>query len=167
MSKQEIPVNERIEARLVRLVGDDGKQYGIKPVEDARQLAEEKGLDLVLVAPNAKPPVAKIMDYGKFKYQQKKRQHEQFRHHTQIKELRIRPKTEEHDLNVRVRKAREFLERGDRVQVTVMFRGREMAHVERGKAMLEKFVVALEDIAKVERRPILEGKRMNMMLAKK
>jgi len=166
VSKQEIPVNERIEARVVRLV-DEGKQYGVKPIEEARRLAEEKGLDLVLVAPNADPPVAKIMDYGKFKYQQKKRQHEQHRHHSQIKELRVRPKTEDHDLNVRIRQARHFIERGDRVQVTVMFRGREMAHLEMGKAMLEKFAVALQDIAKVERRPILEGRRMNMMLAKK
>lgn len=130
-------------------------------------MADDEGLDLVLVAPNADPPVCKVMDYGKFKYQQKKRQHEHHRHQPQLKELRLRPKTEEHDLMVRVKQARHFIERGDRVQVTVRFRGREMAHTELGRAMLDKFASAMEDIAKVEKLPTMEGRRMNIVLARK
>ena len=167
MSKQKTPINDQIQAETVRLIGDDGTQHGIKPTEEARRMAEEDGLDIVLVAPNSEPPVAKIMDYGKFKYQQKKRQHEHHHHQPQLKELRMRPKTEQHDLMVRVKKAREFLERGDRVQVTVMFRGREMAHTEMGRGVLEKFYNELEDIAKVEQQPRMEGRRMHIMLAKK
>ena len=167
MSKQEVLINERIRARSVRLIGADGTQYGIKSIQDARRIAEDDGLDLVLVAPNSEPPVCKIMDFGKFKYQQKKRQHESHKHQPQLKELRMRPKTEEHDLMVRVKKAREFLERGDRVQVTVMFRGREMAHRELGEAVLTRFAEILDDIAKIERSAKMEGRRMNIMLAKR
>ena len=167
MSKEEVHINERIRAKTVRLVGDDGTQHGIKPIEEALQMADDEGLDLVLVAPNADPPVCKVMDYGKFKYQQKKRQHEHHRHQPQLKELRLRPKTEEHDLMVRVKQARHFIERGDRVQVTVRFRGREMAHTELGRAMLDKFASAMEDIAKVEKLPTMEGRRMNIVLARK
>lgn len=167
MSKQQTPINDQIEAAAVRLIGADGTQHGIKPIVEARHMAEDDGLDIVLVSPNAEPPVAKIMDYGKFKYQQKKRQHEHHHHQPQLKELRMRPKTEQHDLMVRVKKAREFLERGDRVQITVMFRGREMAHTEMGRAVLEKFFAEIEDLAKIEQQPRMEGRRMNMLLAKK
>lgn len=167
MSKQQTPINDQIQAETVRLIGEDGTQHGIKPIKEARSMAEDAGLDIVLVATNSEPPVAKIMDYGKFKYQQKKRQHEHHHHQPQLKELRMRPKTEQHDLMVRVKKAREFLERGDRVQVTVMFRGREMTHTEMGRAVLEKFYNELEDLAKIEQQPRMEGRRMHILLAKK
>ncbi len=167
MSKQEVFINDRIRVELVMLIGEQGEQLGTKPIADARRIADEAGLDVVLVSPNTDPPVCKIMDYGKFKYQQKKRQHEHHHHQPQLKELRMRPKTEEHDMMVRVKKAREFIERGDRVIVTVMFRGREMAHTDQGRALLERFVVAVEDIAKVDKLPSMEGRKMNMVLAKK
>jgi len=167
VSTKELRRNERITASEVRLVGAAGEQLGIKEIGVAQQLADEAGVDLVLVAPDATPPVCKIMDYGKFKYQQKKRQHEQHKHQPQMKELRLRPKTEDHDLMVRVRKAREFLDRGDRVLVNLRFRGREMAHIDLGAALLKRFATELEDIAKVEKMPSMEGRRMVMVLSKK
>ena len=121
----------------------------------------------MLVSPEADPPVAKIIDYGKYKYEQKKRQQVHHHHAPQIKELRLRPKTEEHDLLVRVKQARGFIERGDRVIVNVFFRGREMAHSELGMAVLERFVSELRDIAKPERSPAMEGRRIGVVLVKK
>jgi len=120
-----------------------------------------------MVSPEADPPVCKIIDYGKFKYEQKKRQHEHHKHTPQIKELRLRPKTEEHDLMVRVRQARGFIERGDRVIVNVFFKGRELSHAELGRAVLERFCNELQDIAKTERPPHMEGRRMGIVLVKK
>ena len=167
MSTKELRRNDRIDAPTVRVVGEAGEQFGVKEIEEARRLADEAGLDLVLVAPDAEPPVCKIMDYGKFKYQHKKRQHEQHKHQPQMKELRLRPKTEAHDLMVRVRKAQEFLGRGDRVLVNLRFRGRELAHKELASALLQRFANMLEDIAKIETPPRMEGRRMVMILAKK
>ena len=167
MSAKRPTINDHIEAQTVRLVSDKGEQLGTQDIAEARRLAEEAGMDLVLVAPDAAPPVCKIMDYGKFKYRQKKRQHEHHRHSPQLKELRMRPKTEEHDLLVRTRKAREFLERGDRVLVTVRFRGRELAHTELATALLGRFSKELEDIAKIEKNPSMEHRRMTMIIAKK
>ena len=167
MSTKELRRNERINVPLVRLVGGEGEQLGIKQIEEARSLAEEAEQDLVLVAPDADPPVCKIMDYGKFKYQQKKRQHEHHKHHPQMKELRLRPKTEDHDLMVRVRQAREFIERGDRVLINLRFRGREMAHTDLARVLMERFISEMEDIAKVEKQPAMEGRRMVMIFAKK
>ncbi len=167
MSARQQMINERIQAPRVRLIGEAGEQLGEKEIVEARRLAQESGLDLVLVAPAANPPVCRIMDHGKFKYQQKKRQHEHHKHQPQTKELRLRPKIEAHDLLVRVRKAREFIARGDRVFVNVRFRGREMAHTELGRAVLDRFAAALEDVAKVEAMPSMEHRRMTMMLAKK
>ena len=167
MSVKEPLLNEKIRARTVRLIGAESEQLGVKPIEEALQLAEQAGFDLVLVSPDADPPVAKIIDYGKFKYEQKKRQHEHHKHQPQIKELRFRPKTEEHDLMVRVRQARQFIERGDRVIVNVFFRGREMAHADLGRAVLERFVIEMQDVAKPERPPMMEGRRMGVVLVKK
>jgi len=167
VSKQEVLINDRIRVELVMLIGEKGEQLGVKPIAEARRMADEAGLDVVLVSPNTDPPVCKIMDYGKFKYQQKKRQHEHHRHLPQLKELRMRPKTEEHDMMVRVKKAREFIERGDRVIITVRFRGREMAHIELGRALLGRFAEAMEDIAKVDQPPRMEGRKMNMVLTQK
>ena len=160
-------INEHILAPVVRLISATGEQMGEKPVEDARQLAGEAGLDLVLVAPDGEPPVARIMDYGKFKYEMKKRQHTAHRHQSQLKELRLRPKTEEHDLLVRVGHARRFLARGDRVLVNVLFRGRELAHKDRGQQLLVRFAEELADVAKVEKFPGMEHNRMGMVLVQK
>ena len=167
MATKELRINERILAPQVRLIGESGEQLGIQPIEEARRLSEEAGLDLVLVSPDANPPVAKIIDYGKYKYEQKKRQQVHHHHAPQIKELRLRPKTEEHDLLVRVKQARGFIERGDRVIVNVFFRGREMAHSELGMAVLERFIGELRDVAKPERPPALEGRRIGVVLVKK
>ena len=166
MSKsKDLIMNDRIHATEVRLIGEAGEQLGVKPTADALKMAEDAGVDLVLVAEGATPPVAKLMDYGKFKYRQKKRQHEHHRHQPEMKELRLRPKTEEHDLMVRVKQARAFIARGDRVLINLRFRGREMAHTELGRAVLETFARHLEDVAKVEKMPMMERRRMTMILA--
>jgi len=167
VSIKEIRINERITCKSVRLIGEQGEQLGIKTIEEARQLAADSGIDLLMVSPEADPPVCKIIDYGKFKYEQKKRQHEHHKHQPQIKELRLRPKTEEHDLLVRVKQARDFIERGDRVVVSVFFKGREMAHSELGREVLVKFMTHIEDIAKSEAPPRMEGRRMGIVLVKK
>jgi translation initiation factor IF-3 len=135
-------------------------------IEEAVRRSREAGLDLVEVAPDASPPVCKIMDYGKYKYEQKRKVHQARAKQkiVQLKELRLRPKTEEHDLLIKVRKAKEFLDDGDRVQVNMMFKGREMAHIDLGKALLDRFAVELGDAAKVERPAILEGRRMTLLL---
>ena len=167
MATKELRINERILAPQVRLIGEAGEQLGIQPIEEARRLSDEAGLDLVLVSPEADPPVAKIIDYGKYKYEQRKRQSEHHHHAPQIKELRLRPKTEEHDLLVRAKQARGFIERGDRVIVNVFFRGREMAHSELGMAVLQRFISELQDVAKPERPPAMEGRRIGVTLVKK
>jgi len=134
--------------------------------EEALRRAREAGLDLVEVAPEAKPPVCKVMDYGKFKYEQKKKAHQAKSKQkvTQLKELRLRPKTEPHDLLVKVKKAKEFLAEGDRVQINMLFKGREMAHIDVGKSLLERFAVEVVEVGKVERPAILEGRRMTLLL---
>ena len=134
-------------------------------IEDALRVAADADLDLVEVAPNARPPVCKIMDYGKFKYEQKKRTSKQKTHQVQVKEIRVRPKTGDHDIEVKVKRAREFLEHKDKVLVNVLFRGRELAHIEEGRRVMDEVLQALEDVAKVEKNPSMEGKRMTAMLA--
>ena len=132
-------------------------------------MARDQGVDLVEVAPNERPPVCRLMDYGKFKYQQKKRKHRHKlnAHHGRTKELRIRPKTGEHDIEFKVKRAREFLDHKDKVSVSVIFRGRELAHVEEGRKVLEQFINKLEDIAKLEMPPAQHGRRMICILAPK
>jgi translation initiation factor IF-3 len=156
-----------IRTREVRTIGPEGDQLGILPIEKALALAEELELDLVEVAPLARPPVCKIMDYGRFKYHQAKKAQEAKKHQTviQVKEVKVRPKTEEHDFIVKVKKIREFLEEGDKVKVTVMFRGREVTLPERGLDQLQKMIAQLEDVAKVEQSARMEGRTMFMMLA--
>jgi len=134
--------------------------------EEAMRRAREAGLDLVEVAPDAKPPVCKIMDYGKFKYEAKKKAHQAKAKQkvTQLKELRLRPKTEEHDLLVKVKKAKEFLAEGDRVQINMQFKGREMAHIDLGKTLLERFATEVVGLGKVERPAILDGRKMTLLL---
>ncbi|MCZ6601654.1 MAG: translation initiation factor IF-3 [Planctomycetota bacterium] len=158
-------VNELIRARQVRVIAVDGSQIGVVDTDKAKQLAQEAGLDLVEVAPQETPPVCRIMDYGKFKYKQKKRTHQKKHHLSQLKELRLRPKTEDHDFQTKLGHARKFLARGDKVQVNMLFRGREMARIERGRDVLARFAEALKEIAKVEQAPRMEGRRMNMIIA--
>jgi translation initiation factor IF-3 len=135
--------------------------------QEAQRLAQEAGLDLVEVAPQGRPPVCKILDYGRFKYEQKKKQTKSKSASSVLKELRVRPKIDSHDLEIKIRKAKEFLDAGHKVQVTCLFRGREMAYQNLGRDVLMKVVEALEEIARVERDPRMEGRRMNILLGKK
>jgi translation initiation factor IF-3 len=160
-------MNERIRVREVRLIDAEGRQVGIVPTDDARRMAVEAGKDLVEVAPDARPPVCKIMDYGKYKYEQRKKHTGHKVHHARLKEVRLRPKTEDHDYEVKLRHAKEFLEKGDKVQICLMFRGREIVHKDRGEALLQRFINDLQDLAKVERSGPYEGKRMTVLLTHK
>jgi translation initiation factor IF-3 len=146
-------VNERIRVPQVRVITDEGEQLGIMDTSDALDKARQAGLDLVEVASDSKPPVCRIMDYGKFRYQQKKRQNKQHVHHSKLKEVWLHPKTGEHDLQVKVLKAREFLMNKDKVQIVVKFRGRENAHVEEGSKVLYRMIALLEDVGKIESPP--------------
>lgn len=138
---------------------------GVMPTGKAQELARESGFDLVEVAANERPPVCKIMDYGKFKYEQKKRNTKQKQHQVQVKEIRVRPKTGDEDIRVKVRRAREFLEHKDKVLVNVLFRGREMAHIDEGRRVMDEVLTLLEDVAKVEKLPSMEGRRMTAIVA--
>jgi translation initiation factor IF-3 len=151
----------------VRVIDEEGEQLGILDTEDALRTAQEKGLDLVEVAANADPPVCRIMDYGKYKYEQQKKtqQARKKQAQVQVKEIKVRPKTDEHDYQTKLRHIRRFLEAGDRCKVTVFFRGREIVHKDRGLILLERAMEDTEDIAKVEQPPRFEGRTMNMMLA--
>ena len=151
----------------VRLVGAEGEQVGVVSSDEARRMAREAELDLVEISPTASPPVCQIMDYGKFKYEQKKKQSESKKrqHNVNVKEVRVRPKTGAHDIEVKVKRAKSFLESGDKVQLTVLFRGREVVHSNIGIKILEAIAQELADVAKVERPPRLEGKRMHMILS--
>ncbi len=162
-------VNHQIRMRQVRCIDDEGKQLGVIETQDALALANKKGLDLVEIAPNQRPPVARIMDFGKYKYELKKKEQasRKKQHQVQVKEVRVRPKIAEHDVQVKVRRARAFLEHGDKVQVNCLFRGREMAHKQVAQRVLMHVFELLEDIAKIERHPHMDGRRMIMLLTKK
>ena len=160
-------INEQIRVTPVRVIDDDGTQLGILPTDDALRQARAAELDLVEVAPKERPPVCRIMDFGKFKYQQKKRQHKGHAHQVKLKEIRVRPKTGDHDIQVKVNKAREFLAHKDKVVVTVVYRGRELAHVEEGRRVINDVLAQLEDISKVESPPMHHGRRMLCTLAPK
>ena len=162
-------INEEIRAREVRVITADGEQLGIMSGRAAQQLAVERHLDLVEIAPTAKPPVCKIMDYGKFRYEQQKREKEARKKQKtfDIKEVKLRPGIEDHDFNVKYKNAVRFLEDGDKVKVTIMFRGRELSHPELGEVLLNKMAEQLKEIAVVERVPKLEGKTMIMIVAPK
>jgi len=166
---QEPRVNERIRIPQVRVIGDDGSQIGILATREAIAMAQAKGLDLVEVAPTARPPVCKIMDYGKFKYETnraakaaKKKQHQM-----QLKEVKMRPKIEDHDYDFKLKHAREFLEQRDKVKFTVTFRGREMAHQELGYKIIEQVLLDLADVAVVEQPPRAEGRTVSLVLSPK
>lgn len=159
-------VNRQIRARDVRVIADDGSQLGVMATQDALRTAMEQGLDLVEVAPNADPPVCRIMDYGKYKYEQQKKQQgaRKKSSQVQIKEIKFRPKTDEHDYQTKLKHIRRFLEAGDRCKVVIFFRGREVVHKDRGAVILKRVADDVKDIAKVEQEPLFEGRTMNMML---
>ncbi|MEO5511430.1 MAG: translation initiation factor IF-3 [Longimicrobiales bacterium] len=162
-------INRQIRISPVRVISADGEQMGIMAIEDALAAAEGDGLDLVEVAPTARPPVVRIMDYGKYKYEEarKARVAKKKQHHIQIKEVKFRPGIEPHDFDFKVRHARRFLEEGDKVKVTMMFRGRQMAHPEHGREVLGRVAAELEEVGKVESQPSLEGRQMVMVVAPK
>jgi len=162
-------INEEIRGKEVRLISVDNEQLGIVAVKDALRMAQEKELDLVEIAPNAKPPVCRIMDFGKFKYEQSKRDKEARKKQKiiSVKEVKIRPNIEDHDLEVKTKNAVKFLSEGDKVKVTLMFRGRELAHAELGKQLLSKVADITKDIATIERLPKVEIRNMIMILAPK
>ena len=162
-------VNRRIRIPQVRVIGDEGAQVGVMPTSEALALAEERGLDLVEVSPKARPPVCKIMDYGKYMYQLSKRAKEAKKHQhvTQLKEVKMRPKIEPHDYDFKMRHAREFLAAGDKVKCTVIFRGRELAHKELGRRIMERLIEDLSEDANVEVSIRSEGRSMTMVLAPK
>lgn len=151
------------------MIDQDGKQIGILNLAEALSAAEEAGLDLVEVAPSAKPPVCKIMDYGKYKYQQHKRAQEAKKNQKviHIKEVKLRPKTDEHDLQFKINHARKFLKNGNKVKITIIFRGREMTHPDIGKGLLEAVAMELEDLGVIEQRSKMEGRNMTMLLGPK
>jgi len=167
--EKQVNVNEKIRAPEVRVIGLDGEQLGILPLKRALDLAAEEELDLVEVAPNAAPPVCKIMDYGKFKYQQSKRSQEAKKKQTviQVKEVKVRPKTDEHDLQVKIRHIRRFLGQKDKAKVTIVFRGREIAYTDQGMKILERIEEELKDEVVIEQHPKMEGRNMVMILAPK
>ena len=162
-------MNNQIRAEEVRIIGPDGEQVGILPIKDALERAEASGMDLVEVSPNAKPPVCKIMDYGKYKYQQTKQKQEAKKKQKgyQIKEIKVRPKTEAHDLETKVRNIERFIGKNNKVKITLVFRGREIILKEQGQQVLEKLVEMTEEFAQVEQSPKYEGRVVTMLLSPK
>jgi translation initiation factor IF-3 len=159
-------VNDRIRAPEIRLIGAEGENVGVVTPQRAMQMAEEAGLDLVEISPNADPPVCKIMDFGKYKYEQQKKESEARKKQKTIdvKEIKFRPNTDTHDYDVKMRSVLKFLQEGDKVKVTLRFRGREMAHADLGRQLLERVATDVEDHGKVEAIPRLEGRQMVMMI---
>ena len=159
-------INDRIRAPEIRLIGAEGENVGVISPREALSMAQEAGLDLVEISPNATPPVCKIMDFGKFKYEQQKRESEARKKQTtiQVKEVKFRPNTDTHDYDVKMRNVVKFLEKGDKVKVTLRFRGREMAHQNLGRELLERVAEDVKEIGKVENMPKMEGRQMIMMI---
>lgn len=168
-AEPKVRINQKIRAPKVRVIAPDGEQLGILDVPEALERAGEFGLDLVEVAPNVEPPVCKIMDYGKFRYEESKKEHERKKKQAivVVKEVKLRPKTEEHDMTHKVKQLKRFLEEDCKVKVTVMFRGREITHPEQARSLLDKMLELLGDEAQVEQSPKFEGRNMTMMLAPK
>jgi translation initiation factor IF-3 len=166
-SKEDFRINDRIEVPEVRLIDEAGEMVGVVSVQDALRRAEDMGLDLVEVSPSASPPVCKILDYGKFKYEAQKKANiaRKKQRVIEVKEIKMRPNIDDNDYNIKMRKIHQFLEEGDKVKVTLRFRGREMAHQELGLQLLQKVRAQTEEIAKVESEPRLEGRQMIMVLA--
>ncbi|UCF00493.1 MAG: translation initiation factor IF-3 [Planctomycetota bacterium] len=171
MDKQGLRINKEIRAKTVRLIDESNNQAGIVDTHEALSRANEAGLDLVEVAPTSNPPVCRLMNYGKWLYQQKRKVREAHKkhqyHHTTLKEIRLRPETDKHDLDIKVNHAREFLQKGHKVQFTIFFRGRQMLHKEQGYAILDDITQSLQDVAKVERPGKMAGRRMTSLLVPK
>lgn len=169
IQKQRVRINHQIKVPEVRLIAADGSQVGILPIKEALAYAAEAHLDLVEVAPQASPPVCRVMDYGKYKYEQAKKQQEARRRQTviQVKEVKIRPKIETHDMEFKLKNVRRFLAENDKAKITMIFRGREMAHQDRGYAILQKIAEQLADVAVVEQPPKQEGRTLSMIVAPK
>ncbi|WP_340391104.1 translation initiation factor IF-3 [Macrococcoides caseolyticum] len=167
IAKDQTQINDRIRAKELRLIGHDGEQLGVKTKFESIEIAERVNLDVVLVAPNAKPPVAKIMDYGKFKFEQQKKEKEARKKQkvVTVKEIRLSPTIEDHDFNTKLKNARKFLEKEDKVKVSIRFRGRAITHKEFGQRVLEKFAEECKDLATVEQKPKMDGRSMFLMLA--
>lgn len=165
----DLMINEQIRDKEIRLIGENGEQLGIMSARDAMKMAEDAGLDLVKIAPTAKPPVCKIVDYGKYKYEQIRKEKEAKKKQKviEIKEVRLSPNIEDNDLNTKVSAARKFLEKGNKVKVTLRFRGREMAHMASSKHILDDFAKMLEEVAVVEKPAKVEGRSMTLVLAQK
>lgn len=165
----DLMINERIRDREVRLIGQDGEQLGIMSAKEAMKLAREADLDLVKIAPGAKPPVCKIIDYGKYRYEQARKEKEAKKKQKtmEVKEVRLSPNIDTNDLNTKANQARKFLEKGDKVKVALRFRGREMTHINYSKQILDNFFEKLEDVAVVDKYPKMEGRSMVMFLSKK
>lgn len=164
-----MPINEQIKANKVQVIDEQGEKRGVMSIHDALDLAYDKKLDLVLVAPNADVPVCKIMNYGKYKFEQAKKEKEAKKKQKtfEIKEIRITPNIEQHDFEFKLKNAQRFIEDGNKVKITVRFRGREMNYVKLGEQVLNKFIEGLSEVATVEKKPLLEGKNMFIILAKK
>lgn len=162
-------INEQIRDKEVRLIGEDGEQVGVMSAKDAMKLAKEAGVDLVKIAPNANPPVCKIVDYGKYRYEMTRKEKEAKKKQkvTDVKEIRLSPNIEGNDLNTKANQARKFLSKGDKVKVSLRFRGREMAHVGISKQILDDFFAKLEDVAVIEKPAKMEGRSMIMFLGEK
>ncbi len=165
----EVRVNERIRVPQVRVIGDDGTQVGVLATREALVLAQSKGLDLVEVSPTARPPVCRIMDFGKFKYEQNRRARKakKKQHHMQLKEIKMRPKIDDHDYEFKVNHARQFLVARDKVKLTIMFRGRELARMDVGRQLVEKAIAELSDVSTVEASPRAEGRTLTAVLMPK
>ena len=165
----ELFINEQIRDKEVRVIGEDGEQLGIMPTKEAQKLADDAGLDLVKIAPTAKPPVCKIVDYGKYRYEQARKEKEAKKKQktVEVKEIRLSPNIDTNDLNTKMNAARKFLSKGDKVKVTLRFRGREMAHMASSKHILDDFAENLSDVATLEKAPKVEGRSMTMFLAEK
>ena len=165
----ELMINEQIRDKEVRVIGEDGEQLGVMSAKEAMKLAEDAGLDLVKIAPTAKPPVCKIVDYGKYRYEQARKEKEAKKKQKviEIKEIRLSPNIDTNDLNTKMNAARKFIGKGDKVKVTLRFRGREMAHMANSKHILDDFAEALSDVAVIEKAPKVEGRSMTMFLTEK
>ncbi|HEY5974619.1 MAG TPA: translation initiation factor IF-3 [Geobacteraceae bacterium] len=169
MAKPTVNINQAIRSREVRVIGADGEQLGVISLHEALAAAESLELDLVEVSPSAVPPVCRIMDYGKFKYQQSKKLQEAKKKQVQVqlKEVKLRPKTDDHDLDFKIKHVRRFLEEGNKAKITLMFRGREITHTDLGVKVLDRVAEELQDVAIIESRPRMEGRSMYMIVAPK
>lgn len=169
--EKDLFINEQIRAKEVMVIGPNGEQLGIKSIKDAITLSTYAGFDLVMINPNGNPPVCKVMDYNKFKYQNKKKQKENIKKqreaNLEMKEYRLSVSIDIHDFNTRVNNSSKYLQKGHRVKASIRFKGREMAHTELGKDVLLRFAEALNDVADVEQKPVLEGRNMTMILMPK